>query len=74
MPVFNDNRGYFKKTFQSDAFHEFGMIGGEKKANELMKYHKINGGISRFVKMPLYLSWAGETPKPAKVQEPRTKS
>ena len=39
---------------KSDAFHEFGMIGGEKKAIELMKYHKINGGISRFEKIKYF--------------------
>ena len=37
-------------------FEEFGT----DITNKIMNHHRVNGGISRFKKIPLYLSWAGE--------------
>jgi len=53
------SRGYEK------LFSQF----GQEIVGRVKKHHELNGGISRFVKIPLYLSWAGQTPKPESVQE-----
>ena len=42
---------------------------GQELVGRVNKHHESNGGISRFVKIPLYLGWAGQTLKPESVQE-----
>jgi phosphoglycolate phosphatase-like HAD superfamily hydrolase len=38
-------------------------------AIRIERHHSANGGISRFVKIPLYLSWAGVEPEPEVIAE-----
>ena len=38
-------------------------------SNRVRKHHESNGGISRFEKIPLYLSWSNEVVTDKKIQE-----
>ena len=42
------------------AFEKLFLVYGQKIAQKVKQHHEANGGMSRFEKMPLYLSWAGE--------------
>jgi phosphoglycolate phosphatase-like HAD superfamily hydrolase len=42
---------------------------GKKVVARVNQHHKVHGGISRFEKIPLYLSWAGQPSNPVRVQE-----
>ena len=40
------------------AFKKLFMPYGEKIVSKVIKHHQSNGGVSRYSKIPLYLSWA----------------
>ena len=42
---------------------------GQEVVERVNQHHELNGGVSRFEKIPLYLSWAGESANPAQVYE-----
>jgi phosphoglycolate phosphatase-like HAD superfamily hydrolase len=42
---------------------------GQEVVARVNQHHEANGGISRYEKIPLYLSWAGELASPAQVHE-----
>jgi phosphoglycolate phosphatase-like HAD superfamily hydrolase len=42
---------------------------GKEVVERVTCHHKMNGGVSRFEKIPLYLSWAGQPSNTDKVQE-----
>jgi phosphoglycolate phosphatase-like HAD superfamily hydrolase len=42
------------------AFEKLFLAYGQKIAQKVKQHHEANGGVSRFEKIPLYLSWAGE--------------
>ena len=42
---------------------------GQEVVEQVNQHHEVNGGVSRFEKIPLYLSWAGEQANPAQVHE-----
>ena len=42
---------------------------GEELKNRIRLHHRMNGGISRFEKLPLYLSWAGLPNRPDTVKK-----
>ncbi len=42
---------------------------GKEVVERVNQHHEVHGGVSRFEKIPLYLSWAGLSPDLAKVQE-----
>ena len=56
-----DFDGVIKDSIQAKG-HAFGSLFGEKYSviyNKVLNHHYKNGGISRFDKIKLYLSWAG---------------
>lgn len=61
--VFWDFDGVIKDSvgIKSDAFEKLFSIYGSKLAKKVRAHHELNGGMSRFKKIPLYLEWAGET-------------
>lgn len=60
--IFWDFDGVIKDSVsvKTSAFEKLFLPYGQKIAQEVKKHHEANGGVSRFEKMPLYLSWAGE--------------
>jgi beta-phosphoglucomutase-like phosphatase (HAD superfamily) len=44
---------------KSLAFEELFKPYGEKVVRKIVAHHESHGGMSRFEKIPLYLSWAG---------------
>jgi HAD superfamily hydrolase (TIGR01549 family) len=42
---------------------------GKEVVDRVRRHHEMNGGVSRFEKIPLYLSWAGQRSNPANVKE-----
>ena len=42
------------------AFEKLFLPYGHEIAQKVKHHHEANGGVSRFEKIPLYLSWAGE--------------
>jgi len=40
---------------KTDAFYKSALPYGEKLANELVRYHKENGGVSRYIKFEYFL-------------------
>ncbi|RPG75815.1 MAG: HAD family hydrolase [Euryarchaeota archaeon TMED85] len=60
--IFWDFDGVIKDSVsvKSDAFEELFIPFGEEVAKKVKKHHEENGGMSRYEKFPIYLSWAGE--------------
>tara|TARA_B100001113_G_scaffold186272_1_gene152640 strand:+ start:1826 stop:2467 length:642 start_codon:yes stop_codon:yes gene_type:complete len=60
--IFWDFDGVIKDSVlvKSDAFEKLFMTFGEELARKVKKHHEENGGMSRYEKLPLYLSWAGQ--------------
>ena len=42
---------------------------GKEVVRRVKQHHEVHGGVSRFEKIPLYLSWAGESASPVQAQE-----
>ena len=60
--IFWDFDGVIKESVEvkSDAFEQLFKSFGSKVAKKIRSHHEKNGGISRFDKLPIYLSWAGQ--------------
>ena len=60
--VFWDFDGVIKDSVEikSNAYEELFTKWGNEVANRVRGHHNLNGGMSRFDKIPLYLKWAGE--------------
>ena len=67
--VFWDFDGVIKDSLdvKTKAFESLFLSFGEDVASKVSDHHKSNGGVSRFEKMPLYLSWADEPATPEQV-------
>lgn len=59
--VFWDFDGVIKESVavKSAAFYDLFLPFGQDVATRVKEHHLANGGMSRFKKVPLYLSWAG---------------
>jgi phosphoglycolate phosphatase-like HAD superfamily hydrolase len=69
--VFWDFDGVLKETLdvKADAFEKlFEPYGGDVAAR-VRAHHESHGGLSRYEKMPLYLSWAAERADEQRVEE-----
>ena len=62
--VFFDFDGVIKDSMEvkSDAFAMIFSDFGEEVSSKVRSHHEANGGMSRYKKIPLYLSWAGLSP------------
>jgi phosphoglycolate phosphatase-like HAD superfamily hydrolase len=60
--IFWDFDGVIKDSLEvkASAFEKLFLPFGRKVAARVRSHHEKNGGMSRFEKIPLYLSWAGE--------------
>jgi phosphoglycolate phosphatase-like HAD superfamily hydrolase len=60
--IFWDFDGVIKDSVsaKTSAFEKLFLPYGQKIVQKVKQHHEANGGVSRFEKMPLYLSWAGE--------------
>jgi phosphoglycolate phosphatase-like HAD superfamily hydrolase len=60
--VFWDFDGVIKDSVEvkSNAFEQLFLPFGEKVSTRVRKHHEDNGGMSRYDKLPSYLSWAGQ--------------
>lgn len=60
--IFWDFDGVIKDSFgvKTLAFEKLFLPYGQEISQRVKSHHEANGGISRFKKIPLYLSWAGE--------------
>lgn len=60
--VFWDFDGVIKDSLmaKSVGFEQLFLPYGRQVAQRVRRHHESHGGVSRFEKMPLYLSWAGE--------------
>lgn len=68
--IFWDFDGVIKDSVgvKTDAFERLFLPYGTEIASRVRQHHEANGGVSRFEKMPLYLTWAGELVSPAQVE------
>jgi len=68
--VFWDFDGVIKESVdvKTRAFEALFLPHGLEIAAKVRLHHEANGGISRFEKMPLYLSWAGIEPTESTVK------
>ena len=69
--VFWDFDGVIKDSVEvkSIAFEELFSEYNQDLADRVRDHHERNGGLSRFEKIPLYLSWSNEAVTNKKVQE-----
>ena len=60
--IFFDFDGVIKDSVEvkSDAFYDLFLLFSKELADKVKKHHEDNGGMSRYEKLPLYLSWAGQ--------------
>ena len=68
--VFWDFDGVIKESLNAKAcaFEKLFEPYGVDIATRVRKHHESNGGISRFIKIPLYLEWAGLPPSKVEVE------
>jgi len=61
--IFLDFDGVIKESVEvkTDAFVKLFSVFGDKIAAKVKIHHEENGGVSRYDKIPLYLTWAGES-------------
>lgn len=69
--VFWDFDGVIKETvsLKGEAFEGLFQAHGESLVAKIREHHALHGGVSRFVKIPLYLSWAGLGQDPKTVRD-----
>ena len=69
--VFWDFDGIIKDSLmvKSAGYEKLFLQFGEDVVKRVKKHHNAHGGISRYEKIPLYLSWAGEPANSIQVQE-----
>jgi phosphoglycolate phosphatase-like HAD superfamily hydrolase len=67
--IFWDFDGVVKESVEvkSLAYQTLFKPFGQRLASKVREHHESNGGVSRFDKIPLYLSWAGEPATPSQV-------
>jgi phosphoglycolate phosphatase-like HAD superfamily hydrolase len=67
--IFWDFDGVVKDSIEikSQAFEQLFLPYGEELAIRVRLHHESNGGLSRFEKIPLYLSWITDKPCPLKI-------
>jgi phosphoglycolate phosphatase-like HAD superfamily hydrolase len=53
---------------KSDVFENLFLRYGSDIARRVVQHHKANGGVSRFEKIPLYLSWCEESLSSAEIE------
>ena len=56
-------------SVKSDAFETLFSVFGTEVSTKIRKHHDANGGMSRYDKFPLYLSWAGLIPIESLIEE-----
>ena len=68
--IFWDFDGVIKDSVnvKSDAFEMLFLPFGKDLSKRVRKHHEKNGGISRFDKLPLYLSWSYKLKSPSRNQ------
>ncbi|WP_276613020.1 HAD family hydrolase [Cylindrospermopsis raciborskii] len=68
--VFWDFDGVIKESVdvKTRAFEALFLPHGSEIAAKVRLHHEANGGVSRFEKMPLYLTWAGIEPTESTVK------
>jgi phosphoglycolate phosphatase-like HAD superfamily hydrolase len=68
--IFWDFDGVIKDSVdvKAAAFERLFLPYSVALARLVRKHHEVNGGVSRFDKIPLYLAWAGESSSPGQVQ------
>ena len=73
--VFWDFDGVIKDSVEvkSLAFEKLFAIYGPEISKQVRKHHEQNTGLSRFDKIPLYMTWSGELVSDKSVQEFCTK-
>ena len=69
--IFWDFDGVIKDSVEvkSIAFERLFSDYGQNLVDRVREHHKRNGGVSRFEKIPLYLSWSNEEVTSKKIQE-----
>lgn len=69
--VFWDFDGVIKDSLQvkEEAFSALFESFGADLATRVRQHHRNNGGVSRFEKFPLYLSWAGQQSTPEAISD-----
>ena len=69
--VFWDFDGVIKDSamVKSAGYEKLFLQFGEDVVKRVKKHHNAHGGVSRYEKIPLYLSWAGEPANPLQVQD-----
>jgi phosphoglycolate phosphatase-like HAD superfamily hydrolase len=67
--LFWDFDGVIKESVavKSDAYERLFAPFGAKVAARVRAHHELNGGLSRYEKLPLYLRWAGREGSAAEV-------
>ena len=60
--IFWDFDGVIKDSVEikSNAYEDLFLQWGELVSHKVRDHHRLNGGMSRFDKIPLYLSWTNE--------------
>jgi phosphoglycolate phosphatase-like HAD superfamily hydrolase len=69
--VFWDFDGVIKDSVlvKSAGYEKLFLPFGKDVVKRVNNHHNVHGGISRYTKIPLYLSWAGEPANSIQVQE-----
>ena len=69
--VFWDFDGVIKDSVmvKSAGYEKLFLPFGKDVVRQVNEHHNVHGGISRYEKIPLYLSWAGEPANPLQVQD-----
>ena len=69
--IFWDFDGVIKDSVEvkSDAFEELFLPYGKEFARKVRKHHELNGGMSRFDKLPIYLEWSCQSPSKEQVDK-----
>ena len=69
--VFWDFDGVIKDSVEAKslAFEKLFAIYGPEISKKVRKHHEQNTGLSRFDKIPIYMSWSGEFVSDKSVQE-----
>tara|TARA_A100001388_G_C28767062_1_gene501410 strand:+ start:1136 stop:1768 length:633 start_codon:yes stop_codon:yes gene_type:complete len=64
-----DFDGVIKESLdvKTQGFNELFKPYGKEIVNKVVNHHKLNGGVSRFKKIPLYLKWANLKTNPETV-------
>ena len=69
--IFWDFDGVIKDSVmvKSKGYEQLFLSYGKDVAERVRKHHEAHGGVSRYEKIPLYLSWVGEPADSDQVQE-----